>query len=346
MSGAKNPGGASSDYSLNSVKKCCDLLNSDFSYLDTLLDLEIPPNPIIKGFLENAKWGSLRDVADRISAYRDAAKERMDGKPKPKLSRVPKISHRIWLTNPHSPQEPPRNYVARLLHDWRHSYGQDWQHWFWVDDEDKIPETVEFIHSVLPTVQFKRYRQELGGGRWLSLINALMSDNKYVFASDILRLKIMQEVGGLYCDLGVAFNAEIDVICDNFEYALIFWKGFHFQNSVLMMPPGNPVADRMMQLAENPYRIPRRIVFPLSGASEGVLFASPIITTIILSMLSSDDLLCPLVGNNRLIGWMAQKSWSTDSGDGKGLLGNAYIPSTKPSYLQDDGWDSIYAPKR
>jgi hypothetical protein len=233
-----------------------------------------------------------------------------------------------------------------MVDDIRRSYGQGWRHFFWVDDAKALPAATRMLAAEAPNVQVMPFRDCLPDGAWLRAVDGFLRDRKFPFAVDILRMKVLQEFGGLYCDLGVIFNQAIDFLVERFDYAFIFWENLFFQNSLMMMPPQCPLADTFMHVVEDPYSVPQQLVQPLTAESEGHLFAGPMLTALMFGSLADDARVCPLAPNHGLVSWWAQQSWSQETEDALGKFGNAYVPKSLPSLLDGNGWigrgDSVF----
>ena len=98
-------------------------------------------------------------------------------------------------------------------------------------------------------------------------------------------MKILYEMGGLYADMGARFTRRdaAEFILDNFDYALVFWETMFFQNSLMAMPKGSAVGQAFLRLVDHPDTIPRQLLGPLTGATEGMTFSGLMITAILLS---------------------------------------------------------------
>ena len=253
---------------------------------------------------------------------------------------IPKIVHRIWLTNEAAPVEPPAEYVSALMQEAQEYRSSGWQHYLWIQDPSILPITVNRLqkHGYVKIMRLSDYFDE---GNWLVLFRAFLSDRKFPFAADVLRMKILYEYGGVYADMGARFvkRAAAEKIISLFEYAFIFWETLFFQNSLMVMPPKSRVSHTFMRIAENPYTIPRVLLEPLTGTSEGMAFSGLLVTAIVLRLFSRHDRICLLAPNGNVVSWSSQQSWYTNTGDNVGKHGNAYVPTSSASFFKSSGWE-------
>lgn len=265
---------------------------------------------------------------------------------------IPKTFHRVWLTSPSRPVEPPAKYISGLIKEADAYAGLGWSHQFWIQDEAWLPATLDAIRSSGSPIDVCIIRNRIGDGNWAEIYNAFIASDKFPFAADVLRMKILLDFGGIYADLGASITSikAADCIVSDFDYAFIFWETMFFQNSLMAMAQGSDIARIFMRLVERPYSIPDRLIAPLTGISEGMVFSGLMITCILLTIYEPSMRICPLAPNGRIVSWSSEQSWYTDCGDGRGKHGNAYVPSTGPSFFRPElmstgNVDPIFAPR-
>ncbi|CAO3460128.1 hypothetical protein [Azospirillum argentinense] len=255
-------------------------------------------------------------------------------------SNIPKMVHRIWLTNTQSPCEPPEKYIENFIHMASSSEDPEWRFLLWVQDESLLPATVSAIKASGKHIEVKNIFDEISDGKWRGLLDAFVKDKKYPFAVDVLRMKILQEYGGVYTDMGANFSCNFarDVVVGSFKYSFIFWNNMFFQNSLMCMPPSSELANAFIKIVEDPYLLPEILVSPLTGLTEGQAFSGLLITALLLSLPLEAGDVCPLLPNGKVVSWSSQQSWYTNTGMGEGKFGNTYIPTSVPSFLSSEGW--------
>jgi len=251
-------------------------------------------------------------------------------------SLVPKLVHRIWLTDPRAPAEPPRASVQKWIDEASSYSSRGWRSWFWTVDPFLIPNTSAMIkHSGAP-IELRSFEQETSTGEpWEDNFRRLLADRKFPFASDLLRMKLLLTYGGIYADMGARFRniKFMDIVRDQFDYAFVFWKTLFFQNSLMMMPQNSLVARLFIEIANDPYLYPKSMFCKFNGTEEGIAFSGLLITFLCLFAKSTPLKVCPLLANGRLVEWHAQKSWYVKDENGSGKFGNAYIPESEATYI-------------
>ena len=246
---------------------------------------------------------------------------------------TPKILHRIWLTNTASPYEPPPEYVEGIITNLKLAYQGNWQHYLWVQDVNLFPNTKERLQQTECPLQIRSIYDGSLTSDCFPEIEKFVADRKYAFASDILRMKILYEFGGIYADLGIQFRCPIDEFLELYEYAFIVWENLFFQNSLMMMPSKTLLGAVYLTMVQNLAAVPKYLTEPTSAVSEGWLLSGPMLTNLMFMFLPKNTNICPLAPNKELISWSSQKSWYSDIGDGEGKFGNAYAPTARPTLL-------------
>lgn len=329
---------------LDAEQLAVELIRADLVALEESVDCYIPQ---AHPFMQNFAHHIGTDIYHILGKFHEIIKSadgvlnniQVSGVRSPAVGRVPKIMHRIWLTDIHSPHEPPEDYI-RIIIERAPMYSQGgWKQKIWVQDSKLIPATVSRVLSEGNLIEFHSL-EELQGGPWKNTFSAFVGDKKFPFASDILRMKILYEYGGVYADMGANFkNFEVcNFISETFSYSLVFWKNLFFQNSLMMMPPKSIIGEAFLQVVEDPYLVSRDILSPLSAITEGQLFSGLLITALMFSLPMDARDICPLVANDRIVSWQSQQSWYTEVDKGKGRFGNAYIPTAPLSVLDESGW--------
>lgn len=258
----------------------------------------------------------------------------------PYKSNNKKISHKIWLTHPNNPFEPPDLYVSQMIKNANENFSSEWKHYFWVNSIDSTPEFVKKISQGINNSEVKEYSSAIKHGTWSEQIKILIEDKKFAFAADILRLVVLNQYGGLYSDLGVNFKRPIDPVFDRYDYMLIYWENSFFQNSLMAMPEGNIITNKALEISSNIELFPADLIHPVCGASEALIFSGLTVTLLMLAFLSGNERLLPILSNGDLVSWGAQQSWYTRTETGATKFGNSYIPAAELSIFTKNNWET------
>ena len=246
---------------------------------------------------------------------------------------IPRILHKLWLTNPEAPSEPLDDYITALVEDASRLHESGWQVFVWLQDEELVPAAVGKLRKSEGSIQIRQIRDHVPHGKWLELFDRFLADRKFPFAADVLRMVILHQYGGFYGDLGVRIQ-HIDIanfIADDFDYSFIFWDTMFFQNSFMAMAPRSELSQIFMKLLDDPYLVPRSLIEPLTALSEGQAFSGLMVTAILLSIWRADLRVFPFVANRQLLTWSAQQSWYRP----ERKYGNTYVPDSEPSFYSE-----------
>jgi hypothetical protein len=158
-----------------------------------------------------------------------------------KLAPLPKLIHRLWLTNPTNPSLPPESYLKRIEKQTQR-LGKSHSFVFWHNSERAASE----LHRHFPEaeVDFRHISSLDGDARLLERISLAIQHQKYVLAGDISKYLILKEVGGIYADLGVDFGATlVELVCGS-DVSLFLDRGLFFQPA-FMAAPANAMPFRI-----------------------------------------------------------------------------------------------------
>jgi len=137
------------------------------------------------------------------------------------LSAIPLKHHRIWLTNPLSPMEPPKDRIDYFLKSIR-KQAEGWEYNLWSSvGMDALPETkrlIDAFNAENPTRQIHYRTINEITMQAQHVIDALLADHRYTNANDIVRMNIINVEGGLYADIGMEFNIDLTPFMQHYEY--------------------------------------------------------------------------------------------------------------------------------
>lgn len=303
-------------------------LQSDMSIIgDFIANSNLQTHPLINNFFEYSMLASRPLFLESLS---NLGENTVNYESRISCDEsIPMILHRVWVTDLTCTQDPPEYYLNNLIIKSK-NYCQNFSNIFWVRSRDKQKSLVEKLDK--SKIFEIREISELGYSSQYSLVDKLLEQRKFAFACDIIRMICLNQFGGIYADLGLTFNCNIDDLVENTEYLLLLWKNLFFQNSLMGFRPHDIVTATYLNYISNPKIIPPHLYQPLSAISEGYVFAGPFLTWIFANVVTNKHNVSIVAPNGELINWMAQQSWYTLDGD-SGKLGNAYIPNTSPSFL-------------
>jgi hypothetical protein len=168
---------------------------------------------LIHTYAEQFFGTNKKQIDNFISSVNAQYRLKMDDiSKKDNLSNV-KETHRIWLTATTAAEEVSEELLA--------FYGNsltlytNYQHHFWCFDRAKIPETVKRIESMGVTIHETGEMQHTFITK--RLFDKLVSDKLYGFASNLARFEILYQRGGIYADIGLEQNVNMEPLLDTFD---------------------------------------------------------------------------------------------------------------------------------
>ncbi len=121
--------------------------------------------------------------------------------------RIPLLTHRFWLTNPQKPCELPDKYIewARLSANVMPE-SEGWQHILWIPHRDVLPGTFKKISQT--QIQIREIftdatctqLKDLSDFECRAEFETAFKTCKFGMASDIIRLAVVEQLGGSYDD--------------------------------------------------------------------------------------------------------------------------------------------------
>jgi len=238
----------------------------------------------------------------------------------------PRISNRTWLTNLHSPCEPPLDKLQKYINSARTlNLSGGWQHYFWCQDPSLIPNAIEILLSANVGIQIKTLRDVEDVIEGLHIFDALLEDNRYTNANDVLRMRIMKKTGGLYTDLGVEIRRDITPLLDEYEYALLLAGEGYLDHTIIAASPNSDLVSAYLEKIDNLYGMSEEAkrITPTPQQQLKWTGCNYMISYIDCVMKPSTKILFLREGNSHLIRLHRMDSWNQT-----GKFGNKAISQT------------------
>ncbi len=122
----------------------------------------------------------------------------------------PMDMHRLWITeNTEIPEEFLTYFESSLQF-----YQRDHVH-FWCLDPDNIPQSIARLNGL--GIQIHSLQEHLPTFKTKSLINKLLKDKLFGFASNLIRLEVLNKFGGVYSDTGLLQKKDIKHVASHFD---------------------------------------------------------------------------------------------------------------------------------
>jgi hypothetical protein len=258
----------------------------------------------------------------------------------PISSGVPRLRHRIWITDPDNPTFPTSSSIYWIVNEIRSQENTGWRNIFWTNSAPVQAAVAETFAAENVCVSFRSI-DEFTHLPANSVLQTLISHDKFVLACAIARILVIRQNGGLYSDLGVHVRNEVLDAIEISDYAIMLGENCVFQSSLFAAAAGSKLTELMMGVVCNPEAVPADIVRTsdkFSPVDEVDLFAGPGLTVLLFNFLSRCDRLLILAADGKRISWNAERSWY-----GEAKFGNTDLSSSKVSVLDEDKYNAADA---
>ncbi|HXF90967.1 MAG TPA: glycosyltransferase [Candidatus Nitrosotenuis sp.] len=239
---------------------------------------------------------SIREAQDKYQALHE---ENNFGKlvhDNPKIldnkERVPLITHKIWLTNPNKPVNMPEHYIKWLENSIKYNSGEDgWVHYLWVQDKNLLPDVVKRINH--PAIKIMEVGKDMPEEM---VCNAAYEEalkaNKFGMASDVLRMELLNQMGGIYLDTDYEVFQSMKGLNTMYDfYCAIEPMSNFICNAIVAAAPHHPVIQKALELIKrnsNPETVPAYIA-PSESGFRTILVTGPGMITAAVSLAAGQD---------------------------------------------------------
>lgn len=163
--------------------------------------------------------------------------------------KIPLITHKIWLTNPNKPVNMPEYYVKWFENSIKHNPKKEgWVHYLWIQDEKLFPELIKRVKntSIKIMVVSKDLPKEMLCGE---IYDEALANNKFGMASDVLRMEILRQFGGVYLDTDYELFHSIKGLNTFYNfYCAIEPMSNLICNAIVAASPYHPVIEKSLEL--------------------------------------------------------------------------------------------------
>lgn len=164
---------------------------------------------------------------------------------------IPHTTHRCWLTNLANPSEAPDDRLDYYIQGVRIHKG--WKHYFWCQDPDLIPKTITKLLSADVGIEIKTLADIEPKMRGKHVFDAILADNRYTNANDVLRMNIVDEYGGFYCDLGVELKRNLTSLIDDYHYFILQAGEGYIDHTTIAAAPHSELTSAYLDRVDSLY---------------------------------------------------------------------------------------------
>jgi len=182
--------------------------------------------------------------------------------------KIPRKLHHIWVTHPDSPKELREedvNNVIRINKEILQETGYSYEHVLWVNDKNLIPESVKNLD---PKGIIVREIASLAGSKLYDLIEETIAEKLWGMASDMLRIEIMKQEGGLYMDLNYLLTRSLEPEMHKFDFFSQSFGGLYIDNFFFCSKPNHPVLDEWIENVHQKFTNPLPYIKDVIGTGD------------------------------------------------------------------------------
>jgi mannosyltransferase OCH1-like enzyme len=135
-----------------------------------------------------------------------------------RTNRIPHLTHRTWITSKSNPYEVPVDKLENYINSLKTLVGaQDYRHLFWCIDQAKIPRTIELLKKSEIPIEIHEVNEIDKKMKARHIFWAYYKNNQFSLANDVFRLNIINQLGGLYADIGTIFRRDLTLFLDSYD---------------------------------------------------------------------------------------------------------------------------------
>lgn len=130
--------------------------------------------------------------------------------------KIPPISHRLWITNPKNPFEPPSELIENYIQSIKRQPSY-WKHFFWTNVPHLLGKTIKILKERAPEIEIQDLATHESSFICSKKIQNLISKGWLTCAANILKAEILNIYGGLYTDIGLVIKKNIDFLLKQYD---------------------------------------------------------------------------------------------------------------------------------
>jgi SAM-dependent methyltransferase len=249
----------------------------------------------------------------------------------PPAAMIPQRVHRIWITDPDAPHLPPATYLANIAALTR-ALGPAFIHRIWTNAPGLQSRLSDHFTSEGVPVEAGLLDELAMPAAIRQTCDALIAARKFVLAADIMKIIVLQNLGGIYADMGVVMRPGLFAAVAQSDMCLLIDPQMFFQLSFLAAPAQAPMLALWSAVLARPESL-AALLHPdakqLNPVQEVELLAGPGFTSCVLNFAPFDARLLILPYQGTLLQWGSQRSWYP----GAAKFGNVAIDDSDATVL-------------
>ncbi|CDW79594.1 UNKNOWN [Stylonychia lemnae] len=187
---------------------------------------------------------------------------------KSNVTRIPLITHRVWITSNESPIELTNFLREQLLQNLNKTYynldssaaqrGLNWTHYLWIQDKSLLPETVQLFQSYGVVVKELKDLKLFDEKTKFQFDFYLQDFKAAAAASDLMRGVVVAEHGGIYFDNDFKIDEwdyNINYLFDYYGISLYLWAARFTLNGFFAAKKGHPIVVHYMEQMKDSFSL-------------------------------------------------------------------------------------------
>lgn len=261
--------------------------------------------------------GSIKDIFAQEGIDYDSSNKRLMGDAYYKLSHldeyldaataIPQITHQIYLSSKTVPKKMNAlslDITIKTLNRLNQA-NENWKHYVWTNDPSVIQDEIKVISNVEIHFISELKDEDLHTKVNLILDQAKFDKAMYPKASDLLRLKILKDIGGLYRDLDYEVYKADKLITLMQKFNFLGGKEYTIEptfigSAFIGAVAGHPIINEALRLIERNYNnvdVPDYIKYPCTKEFKLLYETGPAVITMAAHKMANlggeSDLIMP-----------------------------------------------------
>ncbi len=169
--------------------------------------------------------------------------------------KIPKILHLIWFTNAYNPKEISEDNlkIIRENIEFLNETEPSWQIIIWTNNKLLIPDTVKYLSKEVSIPVVTKTIQEIDFINYdlQKKLYELIDNNFFGIASDTTRFVLLQNYGGIYCDINYKIQKPITPLL-KYDFFASIVPAFEYVIEVtpVACKPGHIIVNKTVELLE------------------------------------------------------------------------------------------------
>ncbi len=175
-------------------------------------------------------------------------------------------THRIWLTSADATKEVSADRLAFYNHSLQFYKDKPFEHHFWCNDKNLIPETIKTIRNFNVPVIIHEVGEIEEMFITKKLYKSLLEGKHFAVACNLARQEILLQYGGLYMDIGLEQLRDIGDYFKRYDWIQTLGNGYNkvgLNDFALGAPKGSAFLKRALNFSSKiPQMLSKLPVFP------------------------------------------------------------------------------------